>query len=162
MTIEQEILSAIEKYKADPNKRRMPKLEACAKNGYQEMRRARMHPKASYNEIQDDTYLGIITILDYDLSVRKCLAGIAVCTENSGTRKVLVDLALRVGINEYRFVSCDITDKGQIVCGSSEYVTPREGLIKLANSFILQEPEILSNSMLPNESKKELYDKTCT
>lgn len=83
-------------------------------------------------------------------------------TVDSDKRKVLVDLALRVGINEYRFVSYDITDKGQIVRGSSEYVTPREGLVKLANSFILKEPEILSNSMLPNESKEELYDKICT
>jgi len=103
-----------------------------------------------YNQITDKNYIGIVTILDYETSVRKCLSNILICTQNRNERKVIVDLALKVGINKYRFVAYDITDKGQILWNSSKYVTPCDGIVHLANCFIKQRSDILSHSMLSN------------
>ena len=71
-------------------------------------------------------------------------------TQNRMERKVIVDLALKVGVNEHRFVVYDITDDGKILWNSSKYITPGEDIVKLANSFIRRESDILSNSMLSN------------
>lgn len=106
--------------------------------------------KAVYNPIMDriSNYIGILTVLDYETSVRKCLSSILVDTQNRIERKVIVDLALKVGVNKYRFVAYDITDDGKILWNSGKYVTPREDIVKLANSFIRQKSDILANSML--------------
>ena len=60
--------------------------------------------KAICNEIEDKNYIGIITVLDYETSVRKCLSDISIEIQNRNERRVIVDLALKVGINKYRFV----------------------------------------------------------
>ena len=106
--------------------------------------------KVVYNQIMDKNYIGIVTVLDYETSVRKCLSSVLVGTHNRLERKVIVDLALKVGVNEYRFVVYDITDDGKILWNSGKYITPCENIVKLANSFIRQKSDILSNSMLSN------------
>lgn len=113
--------------------------------------------KVIYNPITDKNYLGVITILDYETSVRKCLSDILVPTQNRAERKVIVDLALKVGLNKYRFVACNITDDGEILWNSSTYIMPCDDIVKFANLFVMQKKEILSNSMLPNSTKKALY-----
>ena len=113
--------------------------------------------KVIFNQIKDKIYLGIITILDYETSVRKCLSDTLVCTRNRPERKVIVDLALKVGINEYRYIACNISDDGKIIWNSSTYITPSDDIIKLSNTFIKQRSDILSNSMLPNATKDALY-----
>ncbi len=104
--------------------------------------------KVIYTPIVDKKYLGVFTILDYEASVRKCLSDVLVCTKNRPEREVIVDLALKVGINQYRFVACKISDDGRILWNSSIYITPCNEIINLANSFIKQKSDILSNSML--------------
>lgn len=94
--------------------------------------------KVVYNPVMDKDYVGIVTVLDYETSVRKCLSSIQVDTKNRIERKVIVDLALKVGMNEYRFVAYDVTDDGEIVWNSGAYVTPSEDIVKLANSFVQQ------------------------
>jgi hypothetical protein len=113
--------------------------------------------KVIYNQITDNNYLGIITILDYETSVRKCLSDILVSTQNRVERKVIIDLALKVGFNKYRFVVCNITDDGEILWNSSTYIMPCDDIVKLANLFLMQKSDIFSNSMLPNSTKKALY-----
>ena len=109
--------------------------------------------KVVYNPIMDKNYIGILTILDYEIPVRKCLSSILVDTQNRIERKVIVDLALKAGVNEYRFVVYDITDDGKIIWNSNKYITPCEDIVKLANSFIQQKSDILSNSMLSNAAQ---------
>ena len=104
--------------------------------------------KVVYNPIMDKNYIGIVTVLDYETSVRKCLSSVLVGTQNRIERKVIVDLALK-----YRFVVYDITDDGKILWNSSKYVTPCEDIVKLANSFIRQKSDILANSMLSNATQ---------
>lgn len=94
--------------------------------------------KAIYNEIVDKNYIGIVTVLDYETSVRKCLSDILIDVQNKKESKVIVDLALRVGINKYRFVVYDIADGGKILWDSGEYIIPCDSIVKLANSFIRQ------------------------
>lgn len=106
--------------------------------------------KVVYNSIIDKNYIGIVTILDYETSVRKCLSSVLFNTQNRMERKVIIDLALKVGVNEYRFVVYDITNDGKILWNSGKYITPCEDIVKLANSFIRRESDILSNSMLSN------------
>lgn len=112
--------------------------------------------KIIYNQIVDKNYIGIVTVLDYETSVRKCLSNIIVSTQNRIERKVIVDLALKVGMNKYRFVVYDITDDGKILWNSSKYITPCEDIVRLANSFIRQRRDIISNSMLSNATQHEL------
>ena len=112
--------------------------------------------KVTYNQITDNKYLGIITILDYETSIRKCLMDIFICTQNRLERKVIIDLALKSGINEYRFVVCNITEEGTVLWKSSTYITPCNNIVQLANSFIRQRSDILLNSMLPSTTKKIL------
>lgn len=109
--------------------------------------------KIVYNSIMDKNYIGIVTVLDYETSIRKCLSSVLVDTQNRMERKVIVDLALRVGVNKYRFVVYDITNDGKILWNSGKYITPCEDIVKLANSFIRQKSDILPNSMLSNAAK---------
>ena len=104
--------------------------------------------KIMYNQITDTNYIGVVTVLDYETSMRKCLSTVLVATQNRAERKIIVDLALKVGLNEYRFVVCDITDEGKILWNSGKHVTPCDNVVRLANSFIRQRREILPNSML--------------
>ena len=101
----------------------------------------------------DKNYIGIVTVLDYETSIRKCLSSVLVDTQNRMERKVIVDLALRIGVNKYRFVVYDITNDGKILWNSGKYITPCEDIVKLANSFIRQKSDILSNSMLSNAAQ---------
>ncbi len=109
--------------------------------------------KAMYNQITDKNYIGIVTVLDYETSIRKCLSNILVGTQDRIERKVIVDLALKVGVNKYRFVVYDITDDGKIIWNSSKYITPSDNIINLANSFIKQRKNILPNSMLSSDAQ---------
>ena len=112
--------------------------------------------KTIYHQITDHNYIGVVTILDYDVSVKKCLSDISVNTRNKSARKIIVDLALKVGDNEYRFVAYNVTDDGKILWNSNAYITPGDDIVRLANSFIAQKKEILMNSMLPNTAKVSL------
>lgn len=109
--------------------------------------------KIIYNQISDENYIGVVTVLDYETSIRKCLSTILVATQNRAERKIIVDLALKVGMNEYRFVVYDITDEGKILWNSSKYITPCDDIVRLANSFIRQKYEILPNSMLSHAAQ---------
>lgn len=112
--------------------------------------------KVVYNQGMDENYIGIVTVLDYETSVRKCLSNVQADTQNRTERKVIVDLALKAGANKYRFVEYDVTNDGEIVWNTGKYVIPSEDIVKLANSFIRQKNEILTNSMLSNVAQAML------
>ena len=109
-----------------------------------------------YTHITDDDYLGIITMLDYETSLRHSLMDLSVAINGYEKRKVIVDLALKTGINKYRFASYSVNDDGKVLLNSSKYISPCDRIVKFANSIIRQHPEILSNSMLPKAEQHEL------
>lgn len=108
--------------------------------------------KMTYNEINDKNYLGIITILDYRILVQKYLSKFT-CIKTQEDKKIIVDLALKIGINKYRFVSYDISDDGKVILSSKEYINPSTDIVILANSFIVREKRILRNSILSNSER---------
>lgn len=111
-----------------------------------------------YNTIIDKHYLGIATIFDYEQPLQKMLSGIHLQEDARKGKKILVDLALKVGINKYRFVEYNITDEGTIITTNFLYVIPNNSIIKLANSFIKQKKESLKYSVLSSLVKKEILE----
>lgn len=106
----------------------------------------------------DQTYIGIVTILDYEITVRKCLTEMLFPPQKENKRKVIVDLALKSGINQYRFVVFDVNSDGRILWNSNQYIRPDSEVVKLADNFLREKREIVSHSMLPNAKKEELLN----
>lgn len=112
--------------------------------------------KLVFHQISDGTYVGMITILDYEISLKKCLLDITIPPEINKDKRIIVDLALKCGINQYRFVSFKINKEGKIVWNSNEYIELKNELVDLANIYLNEKKEIVMNSMLSKEKKKEV------
>ena len=112
--------------------------------------------KFLYNLIADEKYFAIITVLDYELSLRSCLSEFEICSSNYESKKIIVDLALKVGVNKYRFVEYDVGADGKLIWSSSSYVTPSEQLTTLSNHFIRKKETVLPNSMLPKNEQTQI------
>ena len=104
-------------------------------------------------EIDDSRYLAIVTVLDYEILLSRCLKEIKFYPTN---KKIIVDLALKSGIDRYRFVEFTIDKNGRILTGSNSYVKPKQLLVDKANQFLKENKEIVINSFLPESRKKEL------
>lgn len=109
--------------------------------------------KIMYNPISDEEYIEIITILDYEISLCRNLSNIVLKTANRNGCKVIVDLALKTGLNKYSFAAYDIADDGKILWNSGRYIAPCEEIVKLANSFIRQKKDVLPYSMFSNSAQ---------
>ena len=112
--------------------------------------------KLVFHQISDSTYVGMITILDYEISLKKWLLDITIPPEINKDKRIIVDLALKCGINQYRFVSFKINKEGKIVWNSNEYIELKNELVDLANIYLNEKKEIVMNSMLSKEKKKEV------
>ena len=77
-----------------------------------------------FNQISHEKYIGIITILDYEIRVSNCLAELLFPTAENTRKKIIVDLTLKSGINKYRFVEFDIDNNGKIILDSNQYMCP--------------------------------------
>lgn len=111
-----------------------------------------------YNEIDNENYIGIISVLDYEISVRRQLRRMTFDINDASGMKIIVDLVLKVGLNEYRFVEYDISKEGKIILNSKRYITPRNDIVKYANSIIRKYSNILPNSMLSNSAQIKLFN----
>ena len=115
-----------------------------------------MMKRVMYNSITDDVYVGIITVLDYEMQMRTCVADVLYELRGHAGCKVIMDLALKVGLSRYRFVEYNITSDGQIAWNSNRYVIPNQKIEGLANSFIRKRPKILENSMLSRSEQRRI------
>ena len=111
-----------------------------------------------YNEIDNENYIGIISVLDYEISVRRQLRRMTFDTHDASGRKIIVDLVLKVGFNEYRFVEYDISKEGKIILNSKGYITPSNDIVKYSNSIIRKYRSFLPNSMLSNSAQIKLFN----
>lgn len=111
--------------------------------------------KWMFHHMMDNIYIGIITILDYELSLKKCLSEFSFPPEEN-ERKIIIDLALKCGINQYRFVVLDISNEGKILWNSNKYIIPSNDIVNLANVYLREQKDIVVNSMLPQMKKKEI------
>lgn len=109
-----------------------------------------------YNSILDNLYIGIVTIFDYEMPIQEYLSKISLNKKNVGKKKLIVDLALKVGLTKYRFVSYDISEKGKVLINTSTYICPQEEIVKMANSFIRKNKELFSYSVLSRKMLNKL------
>ena len=114
--------------------------------------------KFMFHQMTDTTYIGMITVLDYEISLKKCLAHISFSPEIGGKRKIIVDLALKCGMNQYRFVEFNINDDGKIIWNSNQYIMPNSNIVNLANIYLKEKNEVVTNSMLPRTKKNEVLN----
>ena len=110
-----------------------------------------------FNTIQNEGYSGIVTILDYEISFSKTLKEIEGKLQSSACKdtRLIFDLALLSGVNEYRFVEIRwIGD--HFLIKSKKYATPNDKVAKAANQILAKYPEVLKNSMLSDKTIKRI------
>lgn len=118
-----------------------------------------------FNAIQNEEYSGIITILDYEVSFLKTLKNAKLLKEIEEKlqpsackdTRLIFDLALSSGTNEYRFVEIRwIGD--HFLIKSKKYATPNDKVTKVANQILTKYPEVLKNSILSDKAIKRVID----
>lgn len=111
--------------------------------------------KYLFHSISDSEYVGIITILDYEIKLSAYLPEIVFPPSLSG-KKTIVDLALKSGVDQYRFVSFDVDDNGKIVLNSNCYVHVSKEIEETANYYLQQKRDIVLNSFLTDRQKQTI------
>lgn len=111
--------------------------------------------KYLFHSIINPDYLGIVTILDYEMQLSAYLSQL-IFPSQSKAKKALVDLALKTGINEYRFLEFEVDECGKIVLDSNKYVKVSKSLESLANEFLQQKCDIVRNSFLTESQKRQI------
>lgn len=112
--------------------------------------------KYLFHSIMNSEYLGIVTILDYEMRLSSYLSELVFPSCFKG-KKALVDLALKSGVDEYRFVAFDVDDNGKIILNSNSYIKVSKEIEKAANFFLQQRRDIVNNSFLTDTQKKKYY-----
>lgn len=111
--------------------------------------------KYLFHSIANSEYLGIVTILDYEIRLNSYLSELVLPSCLNG-KKALVDLALKSGVDEYRFVAFDVDNNGKIILNSNSYIRVSKEIEKTANYFLQQRKDIVNNSFLTDTQKKEI------
>lgn len=111
--------------------------------------------KYLFHSIMNSEYLGIVTILDYEIRLNTYLSELVLPSSFKG-KKALVDLALKSGLDEYRFVSFDVDDSGKLILNTNSYARVSKEIEKAANCFLQQRSDIVKNSILTDKQKREI------
>lgn len=111
--------------------------------------------KYIFHRTASSEYPVIVTILDYEIRLRSYLSEITLPSDLKG-KKALVDLALKTGIDEYRFVAFDVDDNGKIDFNSNNYIEVSRDMENIANMYLLQREEFIENSFLSDGQKKRM------
>lgn len=111
--------------------------------------------KYLFHSIINTEYIGIVTILDYEIRLNSYLSELVLPSCYKG-KKALVDLALKSGVDEYRFVAFDVDDNGKIILNSNSYIKVSKEIEKTANCFLQQRRDIVKNSFLTDTQKQEI------
>ena len=107
--------------------------------------------KYSFHSISDPEYIGIITILDYEIRLSAYLSEIEF-SPSLGGKKTIVDLAL----DKYRFVEFDVDNNGKIVLNSNCYIQVSKEIEEKANYYLKQKGDIVLNSFLTDRQKQAI------
>lgn len=114
--------------------------------------------KYMYHAMNDVLYSGMVTILDYDARLNTCLSELSFPPAEYFGKKIIVDMALKTGMNQYRFLEATMNDKGKIQTENINNVQVTPALEIQANTFLLERMDIVRNSMLPRSKKRELEE----
>ena len=99
------------------------------------------------NQLEEDDYNILITLLDYQLQVSRCLKSIKISPTN--VKKLLIDTVLCTGLNEYRFIEATLNNDGTINLNKYKYVNIEKNIEQKANEIVKNQPLYLKNSILP-------------
>ncbi len=111
--------------------------------------------KYLFHSMSDSEYIGILTILDYEIRLSAYLSEIEF-SPSLGGKKILVDLALKSGVDKYRFVAFDVNNNGKIVLHSNCYVQVSKEMEEKANDYLRQKEDIVLNSFLTDRQKQAI------
>lgn len=114
--------------------------------------------KCMYHPINSSQYFGIITILDYEARLTTCLSELLFPPVEYSGQKVIIDMALKTGMNQYRFLEASMNSNGKIQTENIKNVQVTSALEQQANTFLLERIDIVRNSMLPRSKKIELEE----
>lgn len=107
-----------------------------------------------YHAIQDETYAGIITILDYETPLNHSLNERHIFTD----KKVIIDTCLKAQMNQYRFLEASCDESGKILTDSIAQIQLSPELEEQANTFVSLRMDIVWNSPLTDSQKKFFAD----
>ena len=110
--------------------------------------------KYLFHSISNSENLGIVTVLDYEIRLNSYLSELVLPSFKG--KKALVDLALKSGLDEYRFVAFDVDDQGKIILSTNSYTKVSKDIEKVAKCFLQQRSDIVNNSFLTDTHKKEI------
>lgn len=114
--------------------------------------------KLYLNTLNDSKYIALITVLDYEILVSEYLKQLSFKASPNKPEHVLVDLALKTGIDKYRFVEFDVNELGKIELDSYKYVSLNTFYETLANNFLKEKKEIVLNSILTDSQINQLLN----
>ena len=107
----------------------------------------------TYHEIDDSEYLGIVTIIGYRVSTTNYLKNKKFKYKGKSS-KILVDLAMKLGLSEYRFVEYYLSESNTIIPETGDYAYPSEDLIKLANGYVRELKDFFPASFLASNEQE--------
>lgn len=106
------------------------------------------------NSIKEDGFATIITLLDYETQISRCLKSIRISPD--GIKKLLIDTILCSGMNEYRFIETTLNEDETINLNQYKYVEVSKGILEKANEIVKHQPIFLKNSVLPESQAKKI------
>lgn len=111
-----------------------------------------------YHNINDTEYLGIITVLDHEPPIKSLLQDVCFYNiENSKGKKIVVDLLIKSGNSNYRFMTFDFLNNGKISFPTGTYFIPNNNIIQKANCFWKTKKELLKGSIITPLIQEELF-----
>ncbi len=111
--------------------------------------------KYLYHTMTNDNYLGIVTILDYEIRLNAYLSDLIFPAVSKG-KKAIVDLALKSGVDKYRFVSFDVDSNGRIILNSHRYIEVSKEIEQHANIILQEKKEYVLRSFLTDSQKQTI------
>ena len=107
-----------------------------------------------YTPVGSCNYAGIISILDYETTLKGCLSEFYL--PNPTRKPVLVDTALKTGLSDKRFLTFIVSSDRSICYGTAKIVKVPKTIENLANSILSTERDSVLHSVLPPSQKQKL------
>lgn len=112
--------------------------------------------KLCIHKLNHSKYIACISILDYEIVLSRCLGEIKFDAASQLERYVLVDVALKSGIDQYRFVEYVVNCDGTIDVNRYSYVELDSFIKNIANGFLNEYKTFVINSMLSESEKRKI------
>ena len=111
-----------------------------------------------FHEIDNPEIYGVLSIMDYEATVRSILEHITFPSSDH-ERSIVVDLALKSGMNEYRFLQVELSKSGKVIWERNAYYKASSTIEQCANSFLIEHAEFVRNSVLPDKTIERILGK---